>query len=67
MKSFRFHFEIFENSLIGESYQHNFHCMKSVHIRSSPGLYFPALKLNMERYFEPEKIRTRKTPNTDTF
>ena len=48
-------------------------CMKSVLILSFSGLYFPAFGLNTERYgvslpiqSECEKIRTRKTPNTDT-
>ena len=50
------------------------HCVKSVRIRSYSGPYFPALRLNTERYSvslriqpECEKIRTRITPNTDTF
>ena len=49
------------------------HCMKSVPIRSFSGLHFPALWLNTERYSESlciqskcGKIRTRKTPNTDS-
>ena len=48
--------------------------VKSVRIRSYSGMYFPAFELNMERYrvnlrvqSECEKIRTRITPNTDTF
>ena len=47
---------------------------KSVHIRSYSGLYFPAFGPNKERYgvslriqSECRKIRTRITPNTDTF
>ena len=50
------------------------HCVKRVRIRSSSGPYFPALGLNTERYsvslrIQPEcgKIRTRRTPNMDTF
>ena len=50
------------------------HCVKSVRIRSFSGLYFPTFRLNGDRYSvslriqsECEKIRTRKTPNTDTF
>ena len=50
------------------------HCVKSVRIRSYPGQYFPAFGLNTERYSvslriqsECGKIRTRITPNTDTF
>ena len=54
--------------------ENNVHCVKSAHIRSYPGPYFPAFGLNTERYgvslriqSECEKIRTRITPNTDTF
>ena len=50
------------------------HCVKSARIRSYPGPYFPAFELNTERYekclriqSECEKIKTRITPNTDTF
>ena len=50
------------------------HCIKSVCIQSYSGPYFPAFGLNMERYSvslgiqsECGKIRTRITPNTDTF
>ena len=52
----------------------HFHCVKSVHIRSYSGLYFLAFGLNTERYsvslpirYKYGKIRTRITPNTDTF
>ena len=48
--------------------------MKSVRIRSYSGPYFSAFGLNTERYgvslriqFECGKMRTRITPNTDTF
>ena len=50
------------------------HCVKSFRIRSYSGPYFPAFGLSTERYFvflciqsERGKIRTRITPNTDTF
>ena len=50
------------------------HCLKSVRYRSFCGSYFPAVRLNTQRYGVPlraqsecGKIRTRKTPNTDTF
>ena len=50
------------------------HCVKSLRIRSLSGRYFPAFGLNTERYSfslcvqsECSKIRTRKTPNMDTF
>ena len=52
--------------------KHN--CVKSAHIRSYSSPYFPAFVLNTERYFlslriqsECEKMRNRKTPNTDNF
>ena len=50
------------------------YCVKSVHIRSFSGPYFPAFRLNMEKYSvslriqsERGKIRTRRTLNTDIF
>ena len=54
------------------------HCVKSVRIRKFSGRYFPAFRLNTERYSvytpislriqsECGKIRTRKTPNTESF
>ena len=50
------------------------HCVKNVCIWSYSGLYFPAFGLNMEIYSsslriqsEYGKMRTRITPNTDTF
>ena len=50
------------------------YCVKSVHIRSYSGPHFPAFGLNAERYFvslriqfECGKVRTRITPNTNTF
>ena len=50
------------------------HCVKSVRTRSFSGQYFPAFGLNTERHevflliqSEFGKIRTRKTPNMDTF
>ena len=50
------------------------HYVKGVRIRSFSGPYFPAFGLNTERYSvsfriqsEYRKIRTRITPNTDTF
>ena len=52
----------------------NTHCLKSVHTRSLSGPYFHALGLNKDRYgvspciqSKYGKIRTRKTPNMDTF
>ena len=48
--------------------------MKSVHIRSFSGPHFPEFRLNTDGYgvslhiqFKWGKIRTGKTPNTDTF
>ena len=50
------------------------YCVKSVCIQGFSGLYFPASRLNTERYSvylhiqcECMKIQTRKTPNTDSF
>ena len=50
------------------------HCVKSVRIRSYSGSYFPAFGLITERYTvsfrnqsERSKVRTRLIPNTDTF
>ena len=54
--------------VIGEVYSHN---VKSVRIRIYSGPYFPAFRLNTEKYFislriqsEYGKIRTKITPNT---
>ena len=50
------------------------HSVKSVHIRSYSGPYFPTFGLNTEKYYvslriqcEPGKIRTKISLNTDTF
>ena len=54
------------------------HCVKSVRVRSYFGFHFPAFELNTERYgylreislrvqSKCRKIRSRITPNTDTF
>ena len=45
------------------------HCIRSVRIRSYSGPDFPAFRLNTEYNIQYEygKIRTRITPNTDTF
>ena len=50
------------------------HCIKKVRIRSYSGPFFPVFGLNTERYIvylriqsECGKIRTRITPNPDTF
>ena len=50
------------------------HCVKSVLIQSFSSLYFTAFGLNAEIYIvnlriqsKCGKIRTRNTPNTDTF
>ena len=55
-------------------FQMHKHCVKSVCIRSYFGPHFPAFGLNTERYFVSlsiqsgcRKMRTRITPNTDTF
>ena len=51
-----------------------FHCVESVHIQSYSGPHFPSFGLNTERHevtlriqSKCGKIRTRITPNTDTF
>ena len=53
---------------------HRRHCVNSVRIRSFSGPDFPAFGLNTEIYrvnlriqSKCEKMRTRKTPDTDTF
>ena len=43
------------------------HSVKSIRIRSFYGPYFPTFRLNKERYSVCGKMRTRETPNTDTF
>ena len=55
------------------AYRHQ-HCVKSVHIRSFSGPYFPVFGLNTRRttvslrsQSECEKIRVSKTPNKETF
>ena len=52
----------------------NSHCVKSVRIWSYSGPHFPAFALNTERYgvflhiqAQRGKMRTRITPNTETF
>ena len=61
-------------ALVIRFYFTNKHCVKSVRVRSYSGPHFFAFGLNTERYsvslrFQSEcgKIRTRKTPSTDTF
>ena len=53
---------------------HSKHCVKSARIWSFSGPYFPAFGLITERYgvslriqSKYGKVRTRNTPNTDTF
>ena len=50
------------------------HCVKGVRIRNYSGSHFPTFELNTERYSvslrtqsECGKMRTKITPNTDTF
>ena len=61
----------FQKQSVGSALKH---CIKSVHIRSYSGPHFPAFGLNTQTYkvslriqSECEKVRTRITPNTDTF
>ena len=56
------------------AFKKELHCVKSVRIQRYSGPYFPAFRLNTERYgvsihipSECGKIETRITPNTDTF
>ena len=42
-------------------------CVKNVHIRSFSGLYFPTYIVYLHIQSKCRKIRTRKSPNTDTF
>ena len=64
----------FSEKLFFEILSRRPHCAKSVRIRSYSGSYFPTFGLNTDRYgvslriqSECRKIRTRITPNTDTF
>ena len=64
----------FQYSIIFVQKVPEIHCVKSIRIRSFSGPDFPAFGLNTERYrlffriqHECGKIRTRKTPDTDTF
>ena len=59
---------------LGSKYIYYQHCWKSNCILSFSGPYFPAFGFNTDIYSvklrilsECRKIRTRKTPNTDTF
>ena len=81
----QFHFSMEQNvianirlysilTFVLENARNDYHCVKSVHIRSYSGPYFPAFELNTERYgvflrihSEFGKMRTRITPNMDTF
>ena len=63
---------VVRNGLI--SFRARVQCVKSVHIHSFSGPYFPAFGLNTERYSVSlliqsgcGKMWTRKIPNTDTF
>ena len=48
-------------------YSANFHCVKSVCVRSYSGPQFPAFGLNMERYTVSLNTYLWITPNTDIF
>ena len=50
-----------------ENFLVELHCVKSVRIWSFSGPYFLAFQLNTERFPECRKMRSRKTPNRDTF
>ena len=71
---FKWLFQWLERGNKRSSQRSIFHCVKSVRIRSYSGPHFPAFGLNTERYgvslciqSECGKMRTRITPNTDTF
>ena len=62
------------NSEVGGKEVNGLHCVKSVHPRSFSGPYCPAFGLHTKRHSVSlhiqsrfGEIRTRKTPNTDTF
>ena len=68
------HFIHTEQGLMIFSEIFEYHCVKSVRIRSFSGPHFSAFGLNTKRYSESlriqskcGKMRTRITPNTDTF
>ena len=48
-------------------FRYYYQCVKSLHIRSFSGLYFTAFELNTGNQSKYGKIRTTKTPTTDTF
>ena len=61
------------NGLESNIFPNYLHCVKSIRIRSFSGPYFSTFGLNTDIYpvnlciqSELGKIRTRKTPNTDT-
>ena len=69
-----FHSHVFYALSLTQKQVCNLHCVKSVRIRSFSGPYFPAFGLSKKKYSislriqsECWKIRTRKTPNADTF
>ena len=57
-----------ETLILRDRYLLDLHHVKSVHIRSFSGPLFPAFySVNLLIQSEFGKMRTRKTPNTDTF
>ena len=63
---------LFRSKILWVSF--NFHCVKSIRIRSCSSPHFPAFGLNTEKYSaslhirsESGKMRTKITPNADTF
>ena len=68
---FRFNFMLSNFMIIISS---SFHCLKNVHYQSFSGPHFPVFGLNTETYplnlriqSECRKMRTRISPNTNTF
>ena len=71
---YKFQHIFFRLRLIIISFSFILHCVKSVLIRRYSGPHFPAFGLDTERYsislliqFKYGKMRTRITPNTNTF
>ena len=53
--------------MVFETSNGSIHCVKSVRIRSYSGPHFPVFGLDIRIQSECWKMRTRITPNTDTF
>ena len=60
---------LIKRDLTDSAYCSGLHCVKSTRIRNFSGPYFPTetYSVSLRIHSECGKIRTRKTPNTDTF